>query len=135
MQPQAHHFTVLASSMSDLQWLLAWLSHHDVFTAGKDRFSCPCSGPDSPPESDSEASDHGARAEGGQQGQAAPRKPSVEREDWMTKAMPKSAPGADKEAAGAAEEEAVKKVAAALLWNTMYEQSPQSVTRLRLLPR
>ena len=34
----------------------------------------------------------------------------MEREDWMTKAMPKSAPGAGKEAADAAAEEPVKKV-------------------------
>ena len=34
----------------------------------------------------------------------------MEREDWMTKAMPKSAPGAGKEAADAAAEELLKKV-------------------------
>ena len=37
----------------------------------------------------------------------------MEREDWMTKAMPKSALGAGKEAADAAEEEPVKKVVVA----------------------
>ena len=75
-----------------------------------------CSGPDSPPDSDSEASDHRPRAEAGQRAQAAPRKPSVERDDWMTKAMPKSAPGADKEDAGVAEEETVKKVMVYSFW-------------------
>ena len=56
-------------------------------------------GPESPPDSDSEASDHGAAEApdktAGQLLQA--RKPSVEREDWMTKAMPKATPGAAQE--------------------------------------
>ena len=53
---------------------------------------CSVIGPESPPHSDSEASDHGDAAPLEQQEQAAPRKPSVEREDWMTKAMPKAMP-------------------------------------------
>ncbi len=68
-------------------------------------------GPESPPESDSEASDHGAaEAPEKQQDTVAARKPSVEREDWMTKAMPKAAPGAAQEGAEQLKEEPAKKV-------------------------
>ena len=49
----------------------------------------------------------------------------MEREDWMTKAMPKSAPGAGKEGADAAGEEPMKKVVHASLWTTSFKQSPQ----------
>jgi len=53
---------------------------------------CSVTGPESLPHSDSKASDHGDAAPLQQQEQAAPRKPSAEREDWMTKAMPKAMP-------------------------------------------
>lgn len=45
-----------------------------------------------------------------QQVQAAPGKPSVEREGWMTKATPKTMPEALQEDADKAKEEASKKV-------------------------
>ena len=65
-------------------------------------------GPESPPDSDSEASEHGALDR--QQDTAARKKPSVEREDWMTKAMPKATPGAAQEGADQLKEEPAKKV-------------------------
>lgn len=68
-------------------------------------------GPESPQESDSEASDHGASGEAEQmQEHAAPKEPALEREDWMSKAMPKSIPGAASETADKAKEEPAKKV-------------------------
>ena len=130
-QPQIGSLTMHAFLQSDVSGLLEWLCHQDVIPTQKDRL-CTCSGPESPPESDSEASDHGPRAEGGQQ--AGPRKPSVEREDWMTKAMPKSAPGADSEAAGAAKDEPVKEVVHVSLWKAKSEQSPHPATGLCLWP-
>ena len=68
-------------------------------------------GPESPQELHSEASDHGASGEAEQlQEHAAPKEPALEREDWMSKAMPKSIPGAAPETADKAKEEPAKKV-------------------------
>ena len=68
-------------------------------------------GPESPPDSQSEASDDGAaEAPERQQDTAAARKPSVEREDWMTKAMPKANPGEPQESTGQPKDEPAKKV-------------------------
>ena len=41
---------------------------------------------------------------------AAPKEPALEREDWMSKAMPKSIPGVASETADKAKEEPAKKV-------------------------
>lgn len=74
-------------------------------------------GPESPPDSHSEASaDGAAECPERQQDIAAARKPSVEREDWMTKAMPKADPGEAQESAGQPKDEPAKKVSLPGSW-------------------